>query len=96
MPIQIKQGYYTIEICFFFFLKSCVNYTISGNDLISSLDVVERRHKKQGTVLTSCFHRGSVPHQDQECPAPIFNTGKLFGKELCSICHEGKWPTVIW
>ena len=84
-----------IQLKFGFLKKSYVNYTISGNDLISSLDVEERFHKKQGTVLTSCFHRGSVPHQDQECPAPTFNTGKLFGKDLGSICHEGKWPTLI-
>jgi hypothetical protein len=80
---------------FGFFLKSCVNYTIPGNDLISSLDAEERLHKKQQPFFTSCFHRGSVPHQDQMCTAPTVNRGKLFGKEMSSICHEGKWPTVV-
>ena len=29
------------------------------------------------------------------CTVPKVNRGKLFGKELGSICHEGKWPTVV-
>lgn len=78
-----------------FFLKEPY-YTIPGNDLISSLDAKERRHNKQRPYRTSLFHRGSVPHQDQVRTVPTVNKkGKLFGKELSSICKDGLWPTAI-
>ncbi|GAB1287383.1 Predicted gene 1527 [Apodemus speciosus] len=57
---------------------------------------MERPHKTKRPLMTSCFHRASVPHQDQMCTVPAVNkTGKLFGKELSSICDSGKWPKAI-
>ena len=80
----------------FGFLKEPLNYTILGNDVISSLGEKERAQKKKGTFMTSCFHRASVPHQDQMCTVPTVNkTGKFFGKELSSISHNGEWPKAI-
>ncbi|NP_001028651.1 uncharacterized protein LOC385263 isoform X2 [Mus musculus] len=63
---------------------------------INQQQSAEESHSKiQRPVLTSCFHRGSVPHQDQVCTVPTANNGKLFGTELSCIYHEGKWPKLI-
>ncbi|XP_076788193.1 rho GTPase-activating protein 20-like [Arvicanthis niloticus] len=64
---------------------------------IQQPNAMERPDKKERPPrITSCFHRGSVPQQDQGCTVPRVNkSGKLFGKELSSICHAGKVPTAI-
>ncbi|XP_031232583.1 rho GTPase-activating protein 20-like isoform X3 [Mastomys coucha] len=55
----------------------------------------EGRGKKQRLFLTSCFHRGSVPQEEQVCTGPTLNRGKLFGQDLTSLCENGKWPTAL-
>eukprot|EP00073_Rattus_norvegicus_P044721 XP_017446869.1 PREDICTED: uncharacterized protein LOC678817 isoform X1 [Rattus norvegicus] len=52
--------------------------------------------KKPKTSITSWWHRYSVRHQDQVCSSPRVNKGgKLFGRELSSICHDNKLPSAI-
>lgn len=93
MTNLLEREHYATEI---WFIKTCINYTVLGNDIISSIDVKERPEKKRTPCITSCFHKGSVPQQDQVCTVPEVNQGgKLFGKELTSICQGGKLPTVI-
>ena len=78
------------------FEKSHINYTILGNDIILSLDEKERPRKTKRPLMTSCFHRASVPHRDQMCTDPkVKKTGQLFGKQLSCICPNGKWPQAI-
>ncbi|XP_038959567.1 uncharacterized protein Tgap1l3 isoform X2 [Rattus norvegicus] len=52
--------------------------------------------KKPKTSIISWWHRCSVRHQDQVCTSPRVNKGgKLFGRELSSICHDNKLPSAI-
>ncbi|XP_052025514.1 uncharacterized protein LOC127673799 [Apodemus sylvaticus] len=56
----------------------------------------ERPRKTKRPLMTSCFHRASVPHRDQMCTDPkVKKTGQLFGKQLSCICPNGKWPQAI-
>ncbi|XP_052036944.1 rho GTPase-activating protein 20-like [Apodemus sylvaticus] len=56
----------------------------------------ERPRKTKRPLMTSCFHRASVPHRDQMCTDPkVKKTGQLFGKQLSCICPNGKWPQGI-
>ncbi|XP_038938168.1 rho GTPase-activating protein 20-like isoform X4 [Rattus norvegicus] len=52
--------------------------------------------KKQRTSITSRLDRSSVPDQDQVCTiTPVKKGGKLFGRELSSICQDGDLPSAI-
>ncbi|KAL6060445.1 hypothetical protein STEG23_022653, partial [Scotinomys teguina] len=52
--------------------------------------------KRRWPFISSLFHKGSVPHQDEVCTAPpVVKTGKLFGKDLTAICEDGNLPTAI-
>nr|AAU43630.1 GTPase activating protein testicular GAP1 [Rattus norvegicus] len=56
----------------------------------------EKTFKKQRTSITSWLDRGSVPHQDKVCTIPqVKKGGKLFGRELSSICQDGDLPSAI-
>ncbi|XP_063138947.1 uncharacterized protein Tgap1l6 isoform X1 [Rattus norvegicus] len=56
----------------------------------------EKTLKKQRTSTSSWWHRSCEPHPDQVCTTPkVNNRGKLFGRELSSICKDGNLPLAI-
>eukprot|EP00073_Rattus_norvegicus_P044579 XP_017446715.1 PREDICTED: uncharacterized protein LOC100910852 isoform X5 [Rattus norvegicus] len=52
--------------------------------------------KKQRSSVTWQLDGASVPHQDKVCTIPqVKKGGKLFGRELSSICQDGDLPSAI-
>nr|XP_038959631.1 rho GTPase-activating protein 20-like isoform X3 [Rattus norvegicus] len=66
------------------------------NSARSQKNMKEKTLKKQRTSTSSWWHSISVPHPDQICTTQNLNNGgKLFGRELGSICQDGNLPSAI-
>lgn len=77
-------------------LKELYILHVPCNDFIFASDVKKGHTKKQRFCITSCFRSGSAPQLYQVCAVPrVDKTRQLFGKELSSICQDGKLPTAI-